>query len=192
MQVNHHLGKKTSGVNPERGYGRPGEDQVQRIEGWDKDSHHQISSQHDNHWIIHSKSEDSGIYYPTKKFELSANFFKNATKWPKNGQNDQNGPKWPKYDPKWPKMAQNGPRMTQNDPKWPENDPKWPKITPNGPKITPGFTDSFRDFFFTEKAIPQKNLNFPQISSKMPQNGPKMAKNDPTCPKWPKYDPKWP
>ena len=51
---------------------------------------------------IHSKSEDSGIYYPAKKFELSANFFKNATKWPKK---NQNGPKWPKYDPKWPKMA---------------------------------------------------------------------------------------
>ena len=35
---------------------------------------------------IHSKSEDSGICYPAKKFELSANFSKNATKWPKNGQ----------------------------------------------------------------------------------------------------------
>ena len=42
---------------------------------------------------IHSKSEDSGIYYPAKKFELSANFSKNATKWPKN-------------DPKWPRAAQ--------------------------------------------------------------------------------------
>ena len=43
--------------------------------------------------IIHSKSKDSGIYYPAKKIELSANFFKNATKGPKN-------------DPKWPKVAQ--------------------------------------------------------------------------------------
>ena len=35
---------------------------------------------------IHSKSEDSRIYYPAKKFELSANLFKHATKWPKNGK----------------------------------------------------------------------------------------------------------
>ena len=49
--------------------------------------------------VIHSKSEDSGILNPAKKFELSANFSKNATKWPKND------PKWPKYYPKWPKMA---------------------------------------------------------------------------------------
>ena len=52
---------------------------------------------------IHSKSEDLDPNYPAKKFELSANFSKYATKWPKNG------PKWPKYDPKWPKY----------DPKWP-------------------------------------------------------------------------
>ena len=38
------------------------------------------------HRYIHYKSEDSGIIYPAKKFELSANFSKNATKWPKNGQ----------------------------------------------------------------------------------------------------------
>ena len=35
---------------------------------------------------IHSKSEDSGICYPAKQFELSANFLKNATKWPKVAQ----------------------------------------------------------------------------------------------------------
>ena len=52
-------------------------------------------------------------------------------------------------------MAQHGPNMTQNDPKWPKNDPKWTKITPNGPKMTPGFTHFFRNFFFTEKAVPQ-------------------------------------
>ena len=52
---------------------------------------------------IHSKSEDLDPNYPAKIFELSANFSKYATKWPKNG------PKWPKYDPKWPKY----------DPKWP-------------------------------------------------------------------------
>ena len=72
---------------------------------------------------IHSKSEDSGIYYPAKKFELSANFFKNATKWPK---------------------------MTQNDPKWPKHDPKLPKITPNCPKMTPGFSHFFRNFFLLQ------------------------------------------
>ena len=38
----------------------------------------------------------------------------------------------------WPKMIQNAPKMTQN-----------------GPKITPGFTHFFRNFFFTEKAVPQ-------------------------------------
>ena len=75
-----------------------------------------------------------------------------AQKWPKM---TQNAPKWPKYDPKWPKMAQNGPRMTQNDPKWPKNDPKWPKITQNGPKMTPGFTHFVRNFFLTEKVVPQ-------------------------------------
>ena len=48
---------------------------------------------------IHSKSEDLDPNYPAKIFELSANFSKYATKWPKNG------PKWPKYDPKWPNMA---------------------------------------------------------------------------------------
>ena len=48
---------------------------------------------------IHSKSEDPDPNYPAKKFELSANLFKNATKWP---QNDQNGPMWPKNDPNWP------------------------------------------------------------------------------------------
>ena len=57
-------------------------------------------------------------------------------------------PKMIQNDPKWPKMAQNEPRMTQND-------LKWPKITPNGPKMTPGFTHFFRNFFLTEKAIPQ-------------------------------------
>ena len=42
-----------------------------------------------------------------KKFELSANLSKNATKWPKNGpKKTQNGAKWTKYDPKWPQMAQ--------------------------------------------------------------------------------------
>ena len=63
-------------------------------------------------FTIHSKSEDSGIYYPAKKIELSAYFFKNATKWPKNGQ-------------KWPKVAQIWPQMALNGPKWPKNDPKW-------------------------------------------------------------------
>ena len=103
-------------------------------------------------WTIHSKSEDLDPNYPAKKFELSANFSKYATKWPKNV------PKWPKVAqiwPKmaqiWPKMAQHGPRMTQNDPKWPKNYPKWPKITPNGPKMTPGFTHFFRNFFLLKK-----------------------------------------
>ena len=56
--------------------------------------------------VIHSKSEPTDPNGATKQFELSANLFKNATKWPK--------------------MTQNGPRMTQNDPKWTKNDPKWP------------------------------------------------------------------
>ena len=42
---------------------------------------------------IHSKSEDPDPNDPAKKWELSANLSKNATKWPKN-------------DPKWPKVAQ--------------------------------------------------------------------------------------
>ena len=46
---------------------------------------------------ILSKSEFRDSNGTAKKFELSANLSKNATKWPKNGQND---PKWPKYDPK--------------------------------------------------------------------------------------------
>ena len=53
--------------------------------------------------------------FPQKKFELSANLSKNASKWPKNGQ-------------KWPQMVQSGPNMTQNGPKWPKNDPKWSKM----------------------------------------------------------------
>ena len=35
---------------------------------------------------IHSKSESRDPNWAAKKFELSANLFKNATKWPKNGQ----------------------------------------------------------------------------------------------------------
>ena len=92
MQVNHHLGKKTSGVNPERGYCRPGEDQVQNIEGWDKDSHHQISSQHDNHliWLeTESMGFDQLVDYGTptwvhlwlfSSFAVSAWFRKNKVK----------------------------------------------------------------------------------------------------------------
>ena len=52
------------------------------------------------HWCwcchIHSKSEYRDPNDPAKKFELSSNLSKNATKWPKND------PKWPKYGPKWP------------------------------------------------------------------------------------------
>ena len=55
---------------------------------------------------IHSKSEDLDPNYPAKKFELSANLSKYATKWPKNGpKRSKYDPKWPKYDPKWPNMA---------------------------------------------------------------------------------------
>ena len=35
---------------------------------------------------IHSKSGPGDPNRATKKIELSANFFKNATKWPKNDQ----------------------------------------------------------------------------------------------------------
>ena len=70
---------------------------------------------------IHSKRDDLDPNYPAKKFELSANLSKYATKWPEMTQNG-------------PNMTQNGPRMTQNDPKWPKNDPKWPTITPKWPK----------------------------------------------------------
>ena len=62
-------------------------------------------------------------------------------------------------------MAQHGPRMIQNDPKRPKNDPKWPKITPNGPKMTPRFTHFFRNFFLTEKAIPQTFFAFRMYAS---------------------------
>ena len=84
---------------------------------------------------IHSKSEDLDPNYPAKKFELSANFSKYATKWPKNG------PKWPKYDPKWPNMALEWPKMIQNG----------PKMTQNGPKMTPGFMHFFRKFCLLKK-----------------------------------------
>ena len=40
--------------------------------------------------VIHSKSEPTDPNGDTKQFELSANLFKNATKWPKM---TQNGPK---------------------------------------------------------------------------------------------------
>ena len=53
-----------------------------------------------------------------------------------------------KNDPEWPKVAKILPKMAPND-------PKWPKITPNGPNMTPGFTHFFRNFFLTEKAVPQ-------------------------------------
>ena len=51
-----------------------------------------------------------------------------AQKWPKITQNG----------PKMTKMAQNGQKITQSDPKWPKNDPHFS-----------------RNFFLTEKAIPQ-------------------------------------
>ena len=51
---------------------------------------------------IHSKSEDSGIYYPAKKL----NFPQISSKMQQNG-------------PKIPKMAQSDPNMTPNGSKWP-------------------------------------------------------------------------
>ena len=49
--------------------------------------------------VIHSKSESRDPNDLAKKFELSPNLSKNATKWSKNGQ-------------KRPKLAQSGPNMT--------------------------------------------------------------------------------
>ena len=77
----------------------------------------------------HSKSEYRDPNdHPAKKFELSVNLSKNATKWPKNGQ-------------KWPKVAQIWPQMALNGPKWPKNDPKW--------------SNKFPQFLLTEKAVRQ-------------------------------------
>ena len=64
---------------------------------------------------IHSKSESRDSNNPARKFELSANLSKNATKWPKMNQSG-------------PNMTPYGPRMTQHDPKWPKIDPKWHKM----------------------------------------------------------------
>ena len=69
----------------------------------------------DSGWPIHSKSEDSGIYYPANKL----NFPQISSKMPQNG---------PKMDLEWPQMIQSGPKMTQN-----------------GPKMTPGFTHFFQE-----------------------------------------------
>ena len=70
--------------------------------------------------IIHYKSESRDPNGAAKKFELSANLSKNATKWPKMAKNDQN-------------MTQSDQNMTQND----------PRMTRNGPKITRTFSAIF-------------------------------------------------
>ena len=104
---------------------------------WHEQEHHGAAA---SNLGIHSNSESRDSNNPARKFELSANLSKNATKWPKNGL-------------KWPKMAQSGPKMTPNDPKfpnmaleWSKVAQKWSKMAQNYPQMAQKWRPDLRTF----------------------------------------------
>ena len=109
---------------------------------WHEQEHHGAAA---SNLGIHSKSESRDSNNPARKFELSANLSKNATKWPKND------PKWTKVAQIWPHMALEWPNMIQSGPKLTQNGPKLPKWPKNDARINA----LFPQFFFNEKAVPQ-------------------------------------